>query len=272
MRLFESAFTYVRRVRRTFGGTPQVEDLERPAAALPNPPASTGPTPPALPALLDAGPAAAPETQHADFDDLLAGLGAEPSEPSETSALERKDREIAELQRNLEMLRPLGDELARVEQLRLTERAEFEARIASLVASAKPRTPGPDLRDVARLVTALESTLAEAQSADRPVAEGESAAPAAPSALDEVRAALDRARERLTRSRRRASEWERKASAYRFEGQRLRERLRELERERSAQRAQRRRLLAPVRQLARRPGKRPRAVSRLLEVLGLEVD
>ena len=64
-----------------------------------------------------------------EFDDFLADMGAEPVDPEE-SALAIKDATIEELQRNLERLRPLGDQLAEIEKARLALESELaEARL-----------------------------------------------------------------------------------------------------------------------------------------------
>jgi chromosome segregation ATPase len=70
-----------------------------------------------------------------EYDDLLAGIGAERSEPDSTAQIERRDVTIGELTRILEGLRPLGDLAAKAEQRRqaAAERvAELEERVADL--------------------------------------------------------------------------------------------------------------------------------------------
>jgi len=68
------------------------------------------------PAVLDAAPAG--ESGLDEFGSFLADMGAEPVTPEE-STLAIKDATIAELQRNLAHLRPLGDRLAETERARL---------------------------------------------------------------------------------------------------------------------------------------------------------
>jgi vacuolar-type H+-ATPase subunit I/STV1 len=70
-----------------------------------------------------------------EYDDLLAGIGAERSEPDPTALIECKDVTIGELTRLLAGLRPLGDLAARAEQDRIVAVAradELEARIEEL--------------------------------------------------------------------------------------------------------------------------------------------
>jgi Skp family chaperone for outer membrane proteins len=115
---------------------------------------------PALPARESArANGAAGGDEHLEFSELLGALGAE---PSDTSDLERKEREIAELQRNLEMLRPIGDELARVEQQRLAEKAEHEREVAEL---REQITLGRSSQEavVARQIETVLSNIAELQ-------------------------------------------------------------------------------------------------------------
>jgi len=69
-----------------------------------------------------------------EFQDLLSGVGAETIEPTEATERDRKDMEIAELRRHLEMLRPIGDQLALVEQRRLKETAKLQEEIEELKA------------------------------------------------------------------------------------------------------------------------------------------
>ena len=115
---------------------------------------------PALPARESAGAnGTAGGGEHLEFSELLGALGAE---PSDTTDLERKDREIAELQRNLEMLRPIGDELARVEQQRLAEKADHEREVADL---REQITLGRSSQEavVARQIETVLSNIAELQ-------------------------------------------------------------------------------------------------------------
>jgi len=70
-----------------------------------------------------------------EYDDLLAGIGAERSEPDSTALIECKDVTIGELTRILEGLRPLGELAAVAEQERMAAVAradELEARIVEL--------------------------------------------------------------------------------------------------------------------------------------------
>lgn len=76
------------------------------------------------------------ETQAWDeYDDLLAGIGAERSVPDSASQIERRDVTIVELTRLLEGLRPLGDLAAAAEQGRLAAQMrvdELEQRVDEL--------------------------------------------------------------------------------------------------------------------------------------------
>lgn len=70
------------------------------------------------------------EEQHVDdaceFADLLTALGATDEPPGPATELRLRELEIAELQRNLESLRAMGDGLAELEQRHLAEREELE--------------------------------------------------------------------------------------------------------------------------------------------------
>lgn len=70
-----------------------------------------------------------------EYNDLLAGIGAERAEPDPTFQIESRDVTIGELTRILEGLRPLGDLAAEAEQGRLAAIArveELEDRVAEL--------------------------------------------------------------------------------------------------------------------------------------------
>ena len=235
---------------------------------------------------------AAPEP-HEDFSDLLSGLGAEPLAAEEVSPLDLKDREIAELRGNLEMLRPIGEELARVEQLRMAEREEFEARIAELERAAEnaqaptaaPAIAPTNLRDVTRLLSALDSTLTDALSGAPEVTEP-STDEAVPSAGQSLQTAPDptpqstaEAEERvaklcarLDKAREQLASQKQKTAARREEAKQLRAQVKDLERQNRALTSERKKFHAPVRELARRAKQRTKPLNRLIELLGLELE
>ena len=263
-------------VQRALGPSPEEGSLDEPAAPLP----------------------ARPERSERadDFQDLLLGLGAEASEPGADDPLARKQREIAELQRNLELLRPLGEELASAEQKRLAERAALQSEIDALQERlAGLERPAPDrdrallpadVRALGRLVAGLE--LAVGVALDPAAAEGhpgprereETSEPADPerelprlrARLEKRETSLARAEERLAMWRKRGEEMKVKASERWFELRDLRGRLGALERELKAERRTLRRLRRPVRELRKRFPDGSRPLDRLAELLGLEHD
>ena len=289
MNLFETAFAYVLRAFRPEELPPASSEhpADEPRGPLPEVPSGYADVPespdsappiavlmrptPVETVVLDGG-------EDDEFADLLSGIGAVATPAAELSDLERKDREIAELQSNLEMLRPIGEELARVEQLRLAERATFETQLDELrgelearnTAESSPPTapqgPTPGLRDVSRLIEALDTTLSDARTGATPKR--------TPSeeALATAEGRLTRTREQLASARKRLAEQKQKTARRRAEGQELRQQVRALERERRSLIAERKLLHAPVRELVRRAKRRTKPLMRLVEVLGLEVD
>lgn len=280
MKLFETAFAYVQRALR---GGRQVVELEDEAPERTSIVLLMDPDPaPVAEPIAESAAEPEPTDDFADeFADLLSGIGAVDTPAGEVSDLDRKDREIGELQRNLEMLRPIGDELARVEQLRLAERASFETELSDLrdelqAARATEASVGPEatsgpsaqgLRDVSRLIAALDSTLSNAHTTP--------GAPTPEDAASEQHQAeerLARTRAHLASARKRLSEQKRKTAHRRAEAQELRGQVKVLERQQRTLLAERRKFYAPVRELARRAKRRSQPLSRLIELLGLEID
>ena len=185
------------------------------------------------------------------------------------------------------MLRPIGDELARVEQLRIAERAEFEAQLEALrkaPATSAPHT-GPvspaGLRDVTRLISALDTTLtgalvgadaAESEATEPPSHHEAPGQEALGSSSAKLEARLERTRDQLASARQRLQEQKVKTAARRTEAQELRGKVRELEKAQRTLQAERKKLLAPVRELVRRAKKPTKPLMRLVELLGIETE
>ena len=83
-----------------------------------------------------AGALSGPGTEHLEFADLLAGIGARPAQPDGAGL---QDATIAALQEMLADLRPLGDRLAQVEQELLRLRAALGEREEELRRGAAER-------------------------------------------------------------------------------------------------------------------------------------
>jgi len=262
-------------VQRALGPTPEESALEEPAAPLPHRHERSD-----------------HDERAEEFRDFLSDIGAEAVETRADDELARKDREIAELQRNLEMLRPLGDELATAEQRRLAERGELSAEIdalqARLVAIEGP-APDPDralipaeVRALARLVGDLETALGRTASPDQPstneaeetsqVADPQREVKRLREILEKREAAKERAEERLAMWRERGEEMKEKAAERWFELRELQGRVSELEKELRAQRRTLQLLQRPVRELRKRFPDGPKALDRIVELLGLEED
>lgn len=92
-----------------------------------------------------------------EFDDLLTSLGAEAPDPGPYDDLRLRDQMIVELSENLEMLKPIGQQLAASERSRivlLDKLTNAEARLGTLeferedllkrLAESESRTPGSD--------------------------------------------------------------------------------------------------------------------------------
>lgn len=236
-------------------------DQERPLEGL-------APEPP--PAL----PARGRSEMSDDFRDLLSDLGAEPAEAA--SPLDLKDREIEELQRNLDMLRPIGDELARVEQQRIAERREWEAEVAELrrrlaemqrASSASEAEQGPplegDLQHLLELVGQLERSIQDASDVRVPEDEQATGVESRPGGQGRLEAQLDAARERARKEKvKSASHWKRI--------QQLRARKRELESELRQERQRLHKARTTLRGVLRKTTAPAAGLLRLGEVLGLE--
>lgn len=144
----------------------------------------------------------------AEFDDLLESLDAVLPATDDSRIFSLKDETIAELQRMLETLRPVGEKLAETEQRRLAA----VARIAELEGEWEAaRKTGYEFRiETARLRVEIEKQ-------DRKLADKETA--------------LNRANERLAKAREKYEERKRVAAERWKEIRKLRASKRALERE-----------------------------------------
>jgi hypothetical protein len=252
MSLFDKTFDVMRRALAR-GDAPQPSELSAADGEWPD-------VAPALPAERSGasratGPAIRAPEDFDEFGDFLSGLGAEAVESDST--LERKDREILELQSNLEMLRPIGDQLAVVEQQRLAERREWQAEVAKQRERLAEQTG--ELRKVMKLVHRLEHILGQPSPTEAGGGEPE---PAAESRLQQ----------RLEKARTRAGEYEQKAVRHWQEVRRLRARARQTQTELVRLRKQLRLAATPVRRMLRRTDEPSADLTRLAEVLGLGGD
>jgi chromosome segregation ATPase len=194
--------------------------------------------PPALPAAVappsPPAPAPDPNDGFAEFGDFLSDLGAEPALASvEVTALDRKEREVEELRRNLELLRPIGEQLAVVERQRLAERAELQEEIDRLSGRAGGSVAAaaiPDQRvdavmsSVAEIRAVVEAGIAEQADLRRRLQ-------VQAQALEKTEAALERARKQLAANRAKLDERRAVATDRWNQIRQLKKRVRELERE-----------------------------------------
>jgi len=162
---------------------------------------------------------AAPEGPASEFEDLLAEVGATPTEDDElTAALALRDATIAGLQEQLANLRDLGDRLATTEQERRALSAEVsELRAESMTLRGKVERLRAELEQPQAEIDALHAEL------DRFRAEIETlrtdAAPQVErdadellrSEVEDLRAELRKERARGERHAERAASWKEKA-------------------------------------------------------------